>query len=189
MLQFMRSRHDGNHVSEMITQHNQGNMQGTQFIAGEAAEFAKTFGVELAGVKESPSAESMTASGQRYMNEVGDQSDEITDVARNNGTTVRQMTSRSGIQSDAQINSEALNLAVEIDQQFLDVGAKIDKGEAGSTTAGQVVRDKTEHQTDPENSSLLVDAIGDGAERVLPSERQIEGIKDKGKKLINDFFD
>jgi len=38
------------------------------------------------------------------------------------------------------------------------------------------VRDKTEHQTDPENSSLLVDAIGDGAERVLPSER-LDGIK------------
>ncbi len=189
MLQFMRSRHDDHHVSEMIAQHNQGDMQGTQFIAGEAAEFAKTFGVELAGVKESPSADGVTSTGQRYMSEVGDQSDEITDVARNNGSTVRQMTSRSGIQSDAQINSDALNLAVETDQQFLDVGAKVDKGKAGATTEGQVIRDKTEHQTDPENSTLLVDAIGDGVERVLPSERQREGIKDKGKKLINDFFD
>ncbi|VAW88062.1 hypothetical protein MNBD_GAMMA18-1122 [hydrothermal vent metagenome] len=87
MLQFMRPRHDDNHVSEMIAQHNQGDMQGTQFIAGEAAEFAKTFGVELAGVKESPSVDGVASTSQRYMNEVSDQSDEITEVARNNGTT------------------------------------------------------------------------------------------------------
>lgn len=189
LLKFMHSRHGESYVSEMLASHNQGDVRATRFIAGEAAEFAKSNGLELAGVKDAPSSVNVTATAQHHKNEIDGQADEIITTVQSNSASVHNKVIHTDIPTEAELNSEALSRIVESDQQFLETGKRIDHGNAGTSSTGQEIKEKAQYKTEPDNSSLFVDSIKGGAERIMPSERQLEGIKDRGKKLINDFFD
>ena len=189
LLEFMRSRHGESHVSDMLASHNQGNVQATRFIAEEAAEFAKTNGLELAGIQEAPSSAEVTASRTQYTNEVENRAGEVTTTEQKNSTAVQEKVNQSGLPTDADVSTEALNIIGASDQQFLEAGQKIDNGKTGIAAAGQLVSDNAQQKTDTENSTLFVDSVQNGIERTLLSERQIESVKNSGKRLINGFFD
>jgi len=189
LLDFMRSRHGENNVSDMLAAHNLGDTNATQLISNEAAEFAKSHGLQLAGVQNAPTASGVTSTDQRNRQEVDSRTNEITETSQDNSASIHEKASRSGLPTSGDIREEALNIMYEADQPFLEVGKQIDQNSASTTTMGDYIEDNSRNKAAPQNSTLLADSIGNGVTQVLPSQRQIEGIKESGKKLINDFFD
>lgn len=163
-----------------------GDAMAMGVISHYAEEYGRREGLELAGVRETPTRGNVFAKDQTYTsgvsnNETG--SGGIRDREAEFLGAARQVAKHAGIPTGTQVRQGFATIQKEVEEERASSSNMIDREEGDVRESGNTVKTEAGGRTDRDNQTLLGDAITNGADQSLPNEQQLRQLKDR---LFND---
>lgn len=151
-------------------------------ISHYAEEYGRNEGLELAGLRDAPTKDDVFRKGDTYMASVSNKETEpggIRNRAANFQGAAQHAADHAGIPTDSQVRQGFAAIQKEAEEERASSGNMIDRGERDLRASSSAVKAEAEGRTDPDNQTLLGDAIKNGAEQALPSKKQLGQLKDR----------
>lgn len=159
-----------------------GDATAMRAISHYADEYGRQEGLALAGVRDTPSKDDVFRKGDTYMATVSNKETEpggIRDRAAGFQGAARHAAEHAGVPTDSQVRQGFAAIQKEAEEERTSSGNMIDRGERDVRASSSAVKAEAEGRTDPDNQTLLGDAIKNGAEQALPSKKQLGQLKDR----------
>lgn len=159
-----------------------GDATAMRVISHYADEYGRQEGLALAGVRDTPTKDDVFRKGEAYMASVSNKETEpggIRDRAADFQGAARHAAEHAGVPTDSQVHQGFAAIQKEAEEERASSSNMIDRGERDIRESGDSVKTQAEGRTDPDNQTLLGDAITNGVEQALPSKKQLGQLKDK----------
>ena len=151
-------------------------------ISHYADEYGRQEGLALAGVRDTPTKDDVFRKSDTYMASVSNKETEpggIRDRAADFQGAARHAAEHAGVPTDSQVHQGFAAIQKEAEEERASSSNMIDRGERDIRESGDSVKTQAEGRTDPDNQTLLGDAITNGVEQALPSKKQLGQLKDR----------
>lgn len=159
-----------------------GDAAATRAISHYADEYGRQEGLELAGMRDTPTKDDVFRKGDTYMASVSNKAPEpggVRERAAGFQGTTRHAADQLGVPTDSQVRQGFVAIQKEAEEERASSGNMINRGERDLRASSSAVKADAEGRTDPDNQTLLGDAIKNGAEQALPSKKQLGQLKDR----------
>ena len=159
-----------------------GDATAMRTISHYAEEYGRQEGLALAGVRDTPTKDEVFTRDETYKSGVSNNGTEpggIRDRAAEFQGAARHAATHVGVPTDTQVREGFTAIQKDADEERTSSGDIIERGERDVRESGNTAKTAAGGRTDPENQTLLGDAITNGAEQSLPSKKQLNQLKDK----------
>jgi hypothetical protein len=159
-----------------------GDATAMRTISHYAEEYGRQEGLELAGVRDTPTKDNVFTKGETYKSGASNNRTEsggIRDRAAEFQGAARHAAAHAGVPTDTQVRQGFAAIQKEAEEDRASSGDIIERGDRNVRGSGNTVKTEAEVRTDPENQTLLGDAITNGVEQSLPSKKQLNQLKDR----------
>lgn len=159
-----------------------GDTTAMRAIAHYADEYGRQAGLELAGVRDAPTKDDVFRKGETYMATVSSKDTDpggILAHAARFQDAARHAADHASVPADDQVHQGFAAIQKEVEEERASSGNTINRGERDLQASSSAVKAEAEGRTDPDNQTLLGDAIKSGVEQALPSKKQIGQLKDR----------
>lgn len=166
-----------------------GDAMAIRAISHYAGEYGRQEGLELAGVRDTPTKNDVFRNGTAYMDTVTNKETEpggIRDRATGFHRAARDAARDAGVPTRDQVRQGFAAIQKEAEEERASSGNVIDRGERDVRESSNATKTQVEGRTDPNNQTLLGDAITNGIEQSLPSEKQLKQLRDRFFKDENE---
>ncbi|MEX0914752.1 MAG: conjugal transfer protein TraG N-terminal domain-containing protein, partial [Wenzhouxiangellaceae bacterium] len=159
-----------------------GDVTAMRTISHNASEYGRKQGLELAGVGDMPTKDDVFTKGENFMTAVSNKETDpggIRDRSTGFQGAVRHAADNAVVPDEDQVKQGFAAIQKEAEAERASRGNMIDRGERDVRESGNTVKSEAEGRTDPDNRTLLGDAIKNGVEQVLPSKKELGQLKDR----------
>ncbi|MGE0679785.1 MAG: conjugal transfer protein TraG N-terminal domain-containing protein [Candidatus Binatia bacterium] len=159
-----------------------GDTTAMRTISHYADEYGRQQGLELAGVRDAPTKDNVFNKGEAYMAAESNKETQPGGIrARTTSflNAARHAAEHAAVPTEVQVRRGFSAIQKEVEEERTDSGNMIDRGERDVLKSGDSVKTEAEGQTDPDNQTLLGDAIKNGVEQSLPSEKQLTQLENR----------
>lgn len=159
-----------------------GDITAMQTISHYAEEYGRQEGLDLAGVLDTPTKDDVYQKGEAYMATVSNKESGLGGIQQQAAGfqgSARHAAQNASVPTDEQVRQGLSAIQKEAEEARGDRASMIDRGKDNVRESSNAVETEVEGRIDPDNQTLLGDAIKSGASQALPSKEQLGQLKDR----------